>query len=234
MAQLMKPIIITVASPKGGCGKSTTTILLAGTIAAKGLSCHIIDLDQNRSVYRWHTSHKAPVDNVTVSTVDANDFTNHLKEVVQYSSPPDFVINDVAGSHDKAMIAAMVRSHIVIVPSQPSEPDLNEAIRAIKDLKDLGEGIRRDIPYRLLLTSFEPLDPQYQRHIVEEIARHKLKRFDTVLTKRAAYREIFLTGKIPQQLNPNRGGVGKAIAELEQLYAEFLSLIKPMSVKEAA
>ena len=46
-------MIITLASSKGGVGKSTITGCLAGVWAADGDTVHIIDLDNNRTVSRW-------------------------------------------------------------------------------------------------------------------------------------------------------------------------------------
>ena len=46
-------MIITLASSKGGVGKSTITGCLAGVWAADGDKVHIVDLDNNRTVSRW-------------------------------------------------------------------------------------------------------------------------------------------------------------------------------------
>ena len=46
-------MIITLASSKGGVGKSTITGCLAGVWAADGDAVHIVDLDNNRTVSRW-------------------------------------------------------------------------------------------------------------------------------------------------------------------------------------
>ena len=43
-------MIITLASSKGGVGKSTITGCLAGVWAADGDKVHIVDLDNNRTV----------------------------------------------------------------------------------------------------------------------------------------------------------------------------------------
>ena len=37
--------VIAMASSKGGCGKSTTALILAGAYAADGYTVHIIDAD---------------------------------------------------------------------------------------------------------------------------------------------------------------------------------------------
>jgi cellulose biosynthesis protein BcsQ len=46
-------MIITFASSKGGVGKSTSCVALAGAYARAGQRVHIIDLDGNKTASRW-------------------------------------------------------------------------------------------------------------------------------------------------------------------------------------
>lgn len=48
-------MIITFSSLKGGCGKSTTTILLANCLAARGKSILLVDFDINNSLSLFYT-----------------------------------------------------------------------------------------------------------------------------------------------------------------------------------
>lgn len=44
-----KPIIISICSEKGGVGKTTTTINLAGGLAKRGKEVLMVDLDQQQN-----------------------------------------------------------------------------------------------------------------------------------------------------------------------------------------
>ena len=44
---------IVFASPKGGAGKSTSTVVLATELAQKGVAVTVIDADPNRPVSQW-------------------------------------------------------------------------------------------------------------------------------------------------------------------------------------
>lgn len=44
-----KPIIISICSEKGGVGKTTTTINLAGGLAKRGKEVLVVDLDQQQN-----------------------------------------------------------------------------------------------------------------------------------------------------------------------------------------
>jgi chromosome partitioning protein len=50
------PSIFAVANPKGGSGKSTVAILLAGEFSNHGYSVAIADADLQGSAYQWHAS----------------------------------------------------------------------------------------------------------------------------------------------------------------------------------
>ena len=45
--------VISIANPKGGAGKSTTSLLLGTTLAAQGASVTIIDCDPNHPIEAW-------------------------------------------------------------------------------------------------------------------------------------------------------------------------------------
>ena len=163
------PHIITIASSKGGVGKSTICISLAGAMAAAGQSVHIIDLDENKTVLRWHTQHQVRIPNLSVSSAAAADFSAHFKAVA--NERYEMILIDLAGVYEKALLHAMARSSLVIIPAQPSEPDIHEATKIIRDLTDLNDSFQGNVPYRILLNLFDPLDPLYQRHVVDEIGR---------------------------------------------------------------
>ena len=45
--------VIAAANAKGGCGKSTTILILAGEYAAQGYRVHIIDADPSKRLLKW-------------------------------------------------------------------------------------------------------------------------------------------------------------------------------------
>ena len=50
------PSIFAVANPKGGRGKTTVAIILAGEFAKHDYSAAIVDADPQGSSYQWHAS----------------------------------------------------------------------------------------------------------------------------------------------------------------------------------
>lgn len=210
---------ITLASSKGGVGKSTLCIMLAGAFLKRGQTVHIMDLDENQTVARWFNQHAVNLPGLSVVSIKPEQFSDHLKEVREGGT--DIILIDVAGVYEKTLLQAMARSELVIVPAQPSEPDLHEAMKVIRDLQDLNESFDRAVNYRLLMNLCEPLDPLYQRHALAEVERLQLQRFDTLVHKRAPYRETFLNG-IPPHFDPDqRSSLSKAVAEIDAVLTEI-------------
>ena len=231
MENKLSSTVITVASSKGGVGKSTVCICLAGAFATHGRSVHVLDLDDTQTVSRWHRQHVAVLPNITAEAVSPQDFGVRYKLA---AATADLILIDVAGAYEKTMLQAMARSSLVIVPAQPSEPDLHEATKVVRDLADLNESFSGAVPCRLLLNQIDPLDPMYQRHAMAEVVRLGLPRFETALGRRAPYREVFMTGQVPHAADRTREPVRKAVAEIDALLAEITAILHPTTHQEAA
>lgn len=226
------PTTLTIASSKGGVGKSTLTIMLAGALCRRNARVHIIDLDENATVGRWHQQHNVAMPGLTVSVIKPDAFSEHLKGLKNQTL--DYILIDVAGVYEKTLLQAMARSNLVIIPAQPSEPDLHEATKVIRDLQDLNDSFGGQVAYRLLLNLCEHLDPLYQRHALAEVARLNLTRFDTLVYKRAPYREAFLNGITPHFATDRRDSVLKAVAEIDAVVAEIDAVLQQPATQEQA
>jgi chromosome partitioning protein len=109
-------MIITLASSKGGVGKSTITGCLAGVWAADGDTVHIVDLDNNRTVSRWFADDARRPRNITVSAPEPTALTDHLSELAATTSP-DLILIDVAGTYERALTVAVARAHLTLIPA---------------------------------------------------------------------------------------------------------------------
>ncbi|WP_125461623.1 MULTISPECIES: hypothetical protein [Rhodomicrobium] len=73
-----------------------------------------------------------------------------------------------------------------------------------------------------------------QRHMLAELTRLNLPRFATLIYKRAAYREAFMTGKPPHFADKSRVAVKKAVEEIDALTEEVMAIVNPIPMKAAA
>jgi len=108
---------ILVANPKGGSGKTTLSINLAGYLAASGQRVAILDLDRQKSATQWLASRDARLPKIELLTQKQGEASGWL------------VIDSPAALHGKNLEHALKLAHQVIVPIAPSLFD----IRASQD-----------------------------------------------------------------------------------------------------
>ena len=94
--------VIATANSKGGCGKSTTILILAGEYAAQGLRVHIIDADPKRRLVKWAQAGAKP-DAISVSDAGAAKIRDEIEKA---SSVADVVLIDVEGTANAALTLA--------------------------------------------------------------------------------------------------------------------------------
>src|SRR6201995_3447736 len=98
-----KAAVIAAANAKGGCGKTTTILLLAGEYAAQGYRVHIIDADPGGRAMKWGGGGTKP-GSITVSKADAATMRNAIESA---SREADVVLIDVEGSANAALTLAV-------------------------------------------------------------------------------------------------------------------------------
>ena len=222
-------MIISFASSKGGVGKSTTCAAIGARLAMRGEQVLIIDLDQNKTLERW--GRKAKIPGLTVLWSDRDGFTTMFRETVA-AGEMDHVLIDLAGAREAASLKAIARSDLVVIPAQASEPDLREALVVASDVRDVSEEKGATIPYRMLLTKMSPLRTRVTDFVYQELERHKLPIFRTVLVERVAYKEMFLTGVPPSATD--KGGAGAEVAALASEMEEIVNQARGIAVEQNA
>lgn len=218
-------MIVSFASSKGGVGKSTSCAAIGARLAQRGETVLIIDLDQNRTLERW--GRKANVPGLTVKSIERDDFTNVFRETT-LAGDVDHILIDLAGAREATVLKAIARSELVIIPAQASEPDLREALVIVSDIRDVAEEKGAPIAYRVLLTKMHPFRTRVTEFVYNELARHGLPIFRTVMIERAAYKEMFLTGAPPSA--SDTAGAG---AEMSALTSEIEQIIEEAQTKGA-
>jgi chromosome partitioning protein len=110
---MMKTILI--CNPKGGSGKTTLSVNIAGYLANQGQRVAILDLDRQKSASLWIAARAR--DLPEIETMDDESGENYL---IDWQ-----VIDTPAGLHGKNLSHATRRAHNIIVPISPSLFDLN-------------------------------------------------------------------------------------------------------------
>jgi chromosome partitioning protein len=226
------PLILTFASPKGGVGKSTSCLAIAGALAQRGYPVHIMDLDQTRTLWSWYTQHQPDIPNLTVESVAEAEFGPRLQTL--YHQRQGFILIDAAGALTDVMVHAATIAHLTITPTKLSKPDIDQATNLHHKILKVGAEVGKGITHRILINEAAALLPSYQQFALDQIKDGPLKRFDTLMHVRAPYAEALLTGQPPHFADQSRPPVQKAVAEIDALLKEVFEALAFDQLKAAA
>lgn len=120
----MKSILI--ANPKGGSGKTTLSVNIAGYLANQGQRVAMLDLDRQKSATLWVATR--PADLPEIVTLESSKGEDCLNDYLVIDSP--------AGLHGKNLAHAIKLAHKIIVPISPSLFDLNASRDFLKILAE--------------------------------------------------------------------------------------------------
>ena len=134
--------VISLCSPKGGAGKTTTAVLVATVLADQGESVTIIDADPNQAVMRWATRPGVPK-TLAVIAADANSLIDRIDEA---SARSRFVIVDLEGTKNLVVSYAIQKSSLVVIPVKGSQLDAELATEQISMVRMQERVAGRAIP----------------------------------------------------------------------------------------
>ena len=121
----MKTILIT--NPKGGCGKTTLSVNIAGYLANRGNRVALLDMDRQQSAALWVATRPEDLPPVRA-----------LKYNIVQDSPFDWLVVDSAAGLSGSNLACslVAKTDMIIVPITPSLFDLHASRDFLKELLD--------------------------------------------------------------------------------------------------
>lgn len=188
--------VISMLSTKGGAGKTTMTLVLAGELARMGQTVTVIDADPNAPLLDWIAQRKT----TPFAIIEGKGATIE-QTILAADSKSDFVLVDVEGVTEKTMTKVAALSNLVLTPLQPSAVDAREAAKVIAMVNDLGEQIGRDIKHTVVFTR---IPTALTARIYRTISAHLQGAYIDVLPQRLcdreAYRAMMMYKKTLQEL----------------------------------
>jgi chromosome partitioning protein len=185
--------IITVATMKGGSGKSTVASCLAVHWHLSGRRPTLIDADPQRSIMRLAARERG-LGGVAVIE-DATEEASRTARRLANGGP---VIIDTPGFRSKTTLDCLAAADFVLVPVKPSPFDVDRMLDTLSILTDRTDG-RRSL-FRCLLTQ-TTRDSVIARHIRAELAEAGLPVLRSEMTNRVAYPEATLWGATPSLIS---------------------------------
>ena len=167
-------MIIAFINLKGGVGKSTLCINIAGVLASQGKRVLIIDLDPQQTAFSWNkTRSKNTQQDLFSIRVHSSDVAknwpsrNRLKNIMaEYKF--DCCLLDGAASMTHISSAALNICDLAVLPMRPSKPDFDGTVRTVKFINKPPARVKR-IPDWVVLQNNVNSRTNIAKHYATEI-----------------------------------------------------------------
>lgn len=210
--------VIALLSQKGGAGKSTMTMQLAGGLARMGRRVAVLDLDAQQTALRWAGS--APEGKPFPARVEGvTDPAGLHAAVKRYAHHCDLALIDCPPSIEHpAVLAALQEADVALIPVVPSPADLwsTKGIeRLVLQVQAGRKGLRAAlVPNRVARTNLA-------WDVLEVMRDFSLPVLGAALSQRNAYAQSAVLGASVHQIG--RAG-SEAAREVNRLVVEVLKL----------
>jgi chromosome partitioning protein len=160
----MKQTVISVVHQKGGVGKTTIAVCLAGELAERGIELSLIDADKTGSARSWADPGKLQYP-VTYKPVVEGEGRAWAEAINKLRDRP--LVIDCA-PNDYSIGAATALADIAIVPCGPSGLDLEGTMQALRIIEAVRGQRAKPLPV-ILVPSRIDLRTLEGRQILEEL-----------------------------------------------------------------
>jgi len=214
--------IIAVANQKGGSGKTTVSMQLAGAIARRGNKVLVVDADPQGTATRWAASAEDerpfPASVIGLSAASAKVH----REVKKFIDDYNYIIIDCPPAADSPVPqSALLIADLVLVPLIPSPLDMWAAVgirQVIANVSDLNEGLKS----RLVLNQCQP-NTTLTQETLEVLPEFGIELANAQLRHRQVYRQSAVFG---QTVHDFGGKASAAIEEMENLTNEVFEILE--------
>jgi chromosome partitioning protein len=212
--------IIAFGTTKGGSGKSTVCILVAGEIADRGENVLILDTDPQQSTFKWFERCKAagqPPERIqVVPCLGEKTLGDQLKALPENG----VVLIDTQGALTPALAIIASKADLIVVPSRATKMDVVEAAAFVK----YTEHFRQD-GVRLFINSVDAIAMKTAvfKEVVNYMAEEQIPYFTTMLYQRPIYSDVSDDkGTLATIKRADPESVRKARANVAALLTEIL------------
>lgn len=210
--------IITVCNQKGGSGKTTVSMQLAGALARRGYKMLVVDADPQGTATRWAASadDEAPFPASVVGLSAASSKVH--REVRKFVEDYQFIIIDCPPAADSPVPqSALLIADLALVPIIPSPLDMWASVgirKVIENVSDINEGLKA----RLVVNQCQP-NTTLAKEALDVLPEFGISLCETYLRQRTVYRQSAVFG---QTVHDFGAKAGAAIEEVEALTSEVL------------
>lgn len=201
--------IITIASTKGGVGKSTLTANIIAQMSASGCRIACIDADPQNSLFKWNKIRELMIkqgEKLNPFFMVSTQGEALITIAQERSAQGDYVFIDCAGVDDLNTRTALVKADYILTISPPTAVDLWEMDTMIQLVRSLELKVKRKIPV-LLVFNRVPVNKHTKTlqdaiTFLEESNLHFTHVFEAVIKDRISFQYAFREGKSIMEYMP--------------------------------
>lgn len=210
--------VIVVASPKGGAGKSTTSVILGTELARAGVDVTFLDCDPNRSLALWASKGSVPKKISVLADVGEAQI---IKTIRSCDDDGNVVIVDLEGVASRLVSRAISQADLVITPMRATTLDATIGVRALALIAEEEEALSRTIRHAVVFTMTRAIVSKQHKGIEKSLVSQGVDVISPSLMERAAFSGYFEFGgdlfSMPVQGNMD-GARANARAFAEAVY----------------
>jgi chromosome partitioning protein len=219
--------IIAVTNQKGGSGKTTLSMQLAGTLARRGRKVMVVDADPQGTATRWAATadddKPFPASVVGLSAASAKVH----REVKKFVDDYDYIIIDCPPAADSPVPqSALLVADLALVPIIPSPLDMWAAVGIREVIANVGD-INEDLAARLVINQCQP-NTTLAKEALEVLPEFGIDLCKTYMHQRQVYRQSAVFG---QTVHDFGSKAAAAVEEMEALTDEVLGLLRSAKSK---
>jgi chromosome partitioning protein len=215
----MSAKIIAVVNQKGGAGKTTLAMLLAGSLADRGKRVLVADADVQNSAVHW--SGMGAGFPAEVEDVSGEESKLH-KALRKRAEEFDYIVIDSPPAATAQVTASALRiAHLALVPVIPSPLDLWASVR-IREAIVHARNKNPELEARLVVNQMQP-NTVLAREVLGMLPEFGIPMLAASLKSRTAYRQCAALGGSILSLG-NRAAL--AVMEVDALRREVEGLLR--------
>lgn len=208
--------VILLGSQKGGCGKSTLGVNIAGWLAHNGKDVILVDADPQFSASRWAQDRQEQEQLKRISHVQANGNINQILK--DLAGRYEYVVVDTAGRDSRELRTGMISADLFISPSRPSQYDLDtlpHLTNVFVQAQDLNPQLKGYLIINMCPTNPVIKETEDAKTYLSDFPEFTLA--STLIYDRKAYRDCISEGKTVFEWKD-----AKAKGEIDALMKELL------------